>query len=238
MRQDLGRQARLEALQQQQAQAKRKAQTRKYVIVGAVIVAIIGLLLFINRKDDSTSTLDVVPSTTTSIAGTSTVSAGPSTSTIAGASTTAGAAGVPTTVGPIATIAPAALSKTTDLTKKPEIAISGDLPPPLLGVTEIVPGTGAVAKAGDKLTMQYVGVSWSTKSEFDTSWGKSPFEFTLGQGRVIQGWDQGLVGMKAGGRRQLVIPPELGYGPSGSGPIGPNETLVFVVDLVAVNGQK
>ena len=130
------------------------------------------------------------------------------------------------------------MSKTTDLTKKPVIAITGDAPP-ILGVTDLVPGAGPEAKPGDKLSMQYVGVAFSTKKEFDASWNSGqPFEFTLGIGKVIQGWDQGLVGMKVGGRRQLVIPPGLGYGPAGSPPVvGPNETLVFVVDLVSVNGQ-
>jgi peptidylprolyl isomerase len=87
--------------------------------------------------------------------------------------------------------------------------------------------------------MQYVGVSFSTKEQFDSSWdapGPRPFQFVLGTGGVIDGWDQGLVGMKVGGRRLLVIPPDLGYGAAGYPPvIAPNETLVFVVDLIAVS---
>ena len=86
--------------------------------------------------------------------------------------------------------------------------------------------------------MQYVGDSWSTGETFDASWdrGAEPLEFPLGAGQVIPGWDQGIQGMKEGGRRLIVIPPDLAYGPQGSPPvIGPNETLVFVVDLEKVS---
>jgi peptidylprolyl isomerase len=78
-------------------------------------------------------------------------------------------------------------------------------------------------------------VSWSNGEQFDASWDREqPFQFTIGVDPVIQGWELGLQGMKVGGQRQLTIPPDLGYGPDGTGPIGPNETLVFVVDLLAV----
>ena len=94
----------------------------------------------------------------------------------------------------------------------------------------------APAVAGKKVTVHYVGVSFATQKQFDASWDAGePFSFVLGQGGVIQGWDEGVPGMKVGGRRQLVIPPELVYGAQGSPPvIGPNETLVFVVDLLSV----
>jgi peptidylprolyl isomerase len=90
------------------------------------------------------------------------------------------------------------------------------------------------------VTVQYVGIAWSTKTQFDASWDNgSPFPFTLGQGEVIQGWDQGVAGMKVGGRRLLIIPPSLGYGAQGAGgAIGPNETLVFVVDLLKVESAE
>lgn len=104
-----------------------------------------------------------------------------------------------------------------------------------LGIRDVTEGDGPVAQPGSTLVMQYVGVSQSTGEEFDTSWGRAPFTFTLGQGQVIQGWDDGIQGMAAGGRRELIIPGEQAYGDAGSGAaIGPNETLVFVVDLVAV----
>src|SRR3954468_16122964 len=114
-------------------------------------------------------------------------------------------------------------------------------PPAALQVRDVVQGNGKVAESGDTLTMQYVGVSWSTGQEFDSSWsrGKEPFKFKLGAGMVIPGWDQGLVGMRVGGRRELIIPPGQAYGPQGQPPaIGPNETLVFVIDLKKVQKSK
>lgn len=122
---------------------------------------------------------------------------------------------------------------------KPTVVVPEGAAPTTLQTTDIKVGDGPEAKAGDKISVEYVGVAKSTGKEFDASWktnnGVPPFEITLGTGQVIPGWDQGLVGMKVGGRRQLVIPPDLAYGPTGQGAdIGPNETLVFVVDLVQV----
>jgi len=125
----------------------------------------------------------------------------------------------------------------TDLTKKPEIPKPEGDPPTELQTEDIVEGEGPAAKAGDTVQMQYVGVSWSTGQQFDASWDSGqPFTFQLGAGGVIAGWDQGIVGMKRGGRRLLVIPPDLGYGEmgAGNGAIAPNETLVFAVDLVQI----
>jgi peptidylprolyl isomerase len=120
-----------------------------------------------------------------------------------------------------------------DLDTKPEIPKPTGTPPTKLEALDIVKGKGKAAKDGDKVTVQYVGVAYSTGEEFDASWERNePFEFTLGAGEVIPGWDEGVVGMKEGGRRQLTIPAELAYGAQGSPPaIGPNETLVFVIDL-------
>jgi peptidylprolyl isomerase len=116
--------------------------------------------------------------------------------------------------------------------KKPAIVTPQGDPPSRLVVKDIVKGKGRPAKPGDRLTMQYVGVSWSTGEQFDASWDRGqPFAFQLGAQMVIPGWDKGMVGMRQGGRRLLIIPPDLGYGPQGSGPIAPNETLVFAVDL-------
>ena len=98
----------------------------------------------------------------------------------------------------------------------------------------MVKGKGKRAKAGDTVDVQYVGVSWSTGKQFDASWdrGAEPFSFPLGAGQVIPGWDQGVEGMRVGGRRVLVIPPDLAYGDQSPSPdIAPGETLVFVVDL-------
>jgi peptidylprolyl isomerase len=123
----------------------------------------------------------------------------------------------------------------TNLNAKPEITVP-DGAPPKLEETEIVAGDGAEAKAGDEVTVQYVGVGYDSKEEFDSSWSRNePFTFNLGTGEVIKGWDQGVAGMKVGGRRELKIPANLAYGPEGRPPtIGPNEPLIFVVDLLAV----
>jgi len=118
---------------------------------------------------------------------------------------------------------------------KPKVTVPSGSPPAQLEVIEIEEGTGAEAKAGDTVSVQYVGVGYESGEEFDSSWSRNePFSFQLGVGQVIPGWDQGIEGMKVGGRRELIIPPELAYGESGTGSIGPNETLIFVVDLLAV----
>jgi peptidylprolyl isomerase len=117
---------------------------------------------------------------------------------------------------------------------RPEIDYpDGDLPAGLVVVDEIE-GDGATAAAGMTVRAHYVGVAWSTGEEFDASWNRGqPLDFRLGTGQVIPGWDQGITGMRVGGRRRLVIPPDLAYGARGAGSaIGPNETLIFVVDLV------
>jgi peptidylprolyl isomerase len=120
---------------------------------------------------------------------------------------------------------------------KPDVQIPTDQAPPTELVTEdLVEGTGEQAVAGKDVEVHYVGVAWSTGRQFDASWDRrSPFRFPLGAGRVIRGWDEGVAGMKVGGRRKLVIPPHLGYGKAGAGGvIAGDETLVFVVDLLAV----
>jgi peptidylprolyl isomerase len=123
-----------------------------------------------------------------------------------------------------------------DTSTKPKVEVPDGPPPDELESEDLVVGDGAEAKPGDTVTMEYVGVSYSNGKEFDSSWERpEPFTFQLGSGQVIPGWDQGIPGMKVGGRRQLIIPPDLAYGEAGSPPdIGPNETLVFVVDLTDV----
>ena len=122
------------------------------------------------------------------------------------------------------------------LSDKPAIEIPEGDPPTSLQIEDLTVGDGPEAVPGKQCTMQYVGHGWSTKSQFDASWDRGePFTFQLGAGQVIGGWDQGVAGMKVGGRRKLTIPPELGYGSRGAGSaIKPGETLVFVVDLVGV----
>lgn len=120
--------------------------------------------------------------------------------------------------------------------QKPEVTIPDEQPPSELVVDDLTVGDGDQAAAGQQVSVHYVGMSWSTGEQFDASWDRmEPFGFGLGQGQVIQGWDEGVQGMKVGGRRRLTIPPEMGYGAAGAGGvIAPNETLVFVVDLLGV----
>ncbi|GGL00134.1 peptidyl-prolyl cis-trans isomerase [Sphaerisporangium melleum] len=120
---------------------------------------------------------------------------------------------------------------------KPEIDFPEGEPPADLEIVDITVGDGEEAKPGHTVKVHYVGVSFSTGEEFDASWNRGDaFQFPLGAGRVIAGWDQGVAGMRVGGRRRLVIPPHLGYGNRGAGnAIKPGETLIFVVDLLGVS---
>ena len=136
------------------------------------------------------------------------------------------------------TVSTSTASSPTDLTRKPTIAKPAGPPPRTLVVKDIVKGSGPVATTGKTVTVQYVGVLYSTGQQFDASWdrGQPLPPFPLGAGQVIPGWDKGLVGMRVGGRRELIIPPNLAYGAQGSPPaIGPNETLIFDVDLLKVS---
>lgn len=119
---------------------------------------------------------------------------------------------------------------------KPEVTIPPTEPPSDLVCEDLTVGTGPEAVAGKRVAVDYVGVAWSNGAEFDNSYDRGePLVFGLGAGQVIAGWDTGIVGMKVGGRRRITIPPHLGYGARGAGgAIGPNETLVFVCDLVGV----
>lgn len=120
--------------------------------------------------------------------------------------------------------------------EKPNVTIPETDAPTELLLEDITIGEGAEAQPGNVAFVHYVGVAWSDGSEFDNSYDRgAPLNFPLGAGRVIQGWDQGIVGMKVGGRRRITIPPHLGYGNQGAaGVIKPGETLVFVCDLVEV----
>lgn len=120
---------------------------------------------------------------------------------------------------------------------KPVVAAPEGEPPADLVIDDVETGSGDEAVAGRNVTVHYVGVAWSNGQQFDASWDRSePFEFRLGAGQVISGWDRGVVGMRVGGRRQLTIPPDLGYGKHGAGGvIKGGETLVFVVDLLGVH---
>jgi peptidylprolyl isomerase len=145
-----------------------------------------------------------------------------------------------TAAAPTATATPAPLGKvkvTGALGAKPKVKITpiNATPPANLVIKDLAKGHGKKAKAGDTVTVQYMGVLYANGTEFDASWDRGqPFSFPLGAGQVIPGWDKGVAGMRVGGRRVLTIPPSLGYGAQGQGPIPPNATLVFVVDLLKI----
>lgn len=123
-----------------------------------------------------------------------------------------------------------------DINTRPTISVpEGDAPEELV-IDDQVVGDGPEAVAGAQVNVDYVGVSWSNGKEFDASWNRGDtLPFTIGAGQVIQGWDQGVAGMRVGGRRTITIPPQLGYGAAGAGGvIGPNETLIFTVDLRSI----
>jgi peptidylprolyl isomerase len=144
-------------------------------------------------------------------------------------STTSSSAGEETTV--------VEQAEAPEVKKKPQVKPPQGPPPKKVVTKELEKGSGPAAKAGDQVTVQYVGVNYKTGSQFDASWDRNePFTFTLGAHEVISGWDIGIEGMKVGSRRELIIPPNHAYGSAGSPPaIPPNETLIFVVDLEAIN---
>ncbi len=137
---------------------------------------------------------------------------------------------------PVPTATPAT-AITKNLKTEPKVPKPKGPAPTALVKKDVVAGKGPKAKSGDLLSVQYTGVLYSTGEKFDASWtrGAEPFQFPLGAGQVIPGWDRGIPGMRVGGRRELIIPAKLAYGAQGSPPaIGPNEPLIFVVDLVKI----
>ncbi len=134
------------------------------------------------------------------------------------------------------TVAGVQIANAKDLDQEPVITVTeGAEPPQELISRDLVKGDGARIASGDEVSVRYTGVSWSTGEKFDASWdrGNEPITFPIGVGQVIPGWDQGVPDMRVGGRRLLIIPPDLGYGEAGSPPaIAGNETLIFVIDAV------
>jgi FKBP-type peptidyl-prolyl cis-trans isomerase len=145
-------------------------------------------------------------------------------------------AAIPAGPGPTTPTTPQASTNLKDTKSKPAVPKQTGPPPKKLVVKDIVVGKGRAAKKGDHLSMQYVGVTYADGKEFDASWDNGqPFPLQLGKGMVIKGWDQGLVGIKPGGRRELIIPAQLAYGAAGRPPaIPPNAALVFIVDALTV----
>ncbi len=198
--------------------AARRRTIRRAVIVGVIAVAIIvsAALLFSGNSSPT-------PTTSTTLRASTTTA--PTTTTPASTTTVA-----PQSFAPVASPSPAG-----SFGKAPTVVVPAGNPPTAMQVSDLIHGTGAVAKVGSKLTVQYVLATYSSRKVVQSSWTRQPFSFTLGVGQVIPGWDEGMVGMRVGGRREMIIPPALGYKSVAAGPgIAANDTLVFVVDLLKV----
>ena len=212
-RKKAGHRARLSAERAMQARYERRRRIVLSVGTGFAVLLGIGLLMFLSKGSDSTSTAAVTTTTTASTASTS-VDTTPAAESAAGKPCVAFAdtlpAGAPTVDVPVGT------------------------PPTSLQITDEVVGTGPAVTASSTVTVDYIGVSCSTGTVFDDSYSAGQ-PATFGLNQVIPGWTQGLQGMQVGGRRLLVIPPDLGYGSTGQGSIAPDETLVFVVDLKSIS---
>ncbi len=193
-------------MEEMQRTAKRRQTTRRVVIVGIVAVLVLGTgTLLFSNKSTTTSS-----STTTS----------PS---------------VTTTTAPFKFVPVTDPSPAGTFGKAPTVVVPPGPAPTASQRSDLIVGTGAVAKAGDKLTMEYVLATYSTRKVIQSSWTSQPFSFTLGAGQVIPGWDLGMAGMRVGGRRELVLTPSLGYGATSQGAgIAANDSLVFVVDLLKI----
>jgi peptidylprolyl isomerase len=208
--------ARRQKLEEMQRVAARRRTIRRALIVGVIAVGVIvsAALIFSGNSSPTTTTT----STSTSLATTTTAPSG-TTTTVA-----------PASFAPVASPSPAGV-----FGKAPTVVVPAGNPPTAMQVSDLIHGTGAVAKAGSKLTVQYVLATYSSRKVVQSSWTSQPFSFTLGVGQVITGWDEGMVGMRVGGRREMIIPPSLGYHAVAAGPgIAANDTLVFVVDLLKV----
>ncbi len=213
--------ARREKLERQQRAERRRRSVRRGVI-GVVVAALVigtGFILFGGSGKTPTATA------TTTTAPTTTTTAGPPTTTTA----------VPTSFPKVTDPSPAGT-----FGKEPTLVVPPGAPPTSMEVSNLITGTGPVAKVGDKLTAQYVLATYSTRKVIQASWttpsiAKTGFQFTLATGSVIPGWVEGVAGMRVGGRRELIIPPALGYGNVAAGPgIAKNDTLVFIVDLLKI----
>jgi len=184
-----------------------------------------------------TWTLMALAASALGLAGCSSASTTPTTATTsasAAASTTtsAGGAAGASAIVPIPAQDRSAAGKTG---AAPTVTVPSGTPPTQLERADLIVGTGPGAAPGDSLTVQYVLATYSARKVIQSSWTSQPFQFTLGEGQVIKGWDEGIPGMKVGGRRELIIPPSLGYGAQAQGQgIAANDTLVFVVDLLKI----
>lgn len=215
--------ARREKLERMQRYESRRKNIRRAVIVAVVAVAIVGTgaLLF-----SSTSPKPRASTPTSTSTNSATTTTSPTTTTTNATNTTTA-----TTFAPVSHPSPAGT-----FGKAPTVVVPPGPPPTALESSNLITGTGAVAKNGSSVTVQYVLATYSTRKVIQSSWTASPFTFTLGANSVIPGWEVGVLGMRVGGRRELVIPPALGYQNRAAGPgIAKNDTLVFVIDLLKVS---
>ncbi|HSN03108.1 MAG TPA: FKBP-type peptidyl-prolyl cis-trans isomerase [Acidimicrobiales bacterium] len=203
-----------------QREAKRRRTTRRSVIVGVAAVAVVVSAAYLFSGSSTPTT------TTTAASATTTIASSATTTTAASSATT-----TPSTFAPVSSPSPAGKFGTA-----PTVIVPAGNPPTSMEVSNLIQGAGKPAMIGSKLTVQYVLATYSSRKVIQSSWTSSPFTFTLGAGQVIKGWDEGMVGMHVGGRRELIIPPSLGYGAQSQGAgIAANDTLVFVVDLLKVS---
>jgi len=239
--------ARRAKIEQMQREAKRRKNFRRgaIVIVVAAIVIFTGAYLFSSKSTNTstTTTTAVANATTTTTAPTTTTTTSGSTTTSTTSSTTTTVATTTTTAGSTAgESAVAGFPSIADPSPAgkpgvaPTVIVPSTAPPKVLEAEDLFKGTGAEAVNGKNLEVQYVLATYSTHKVIQSSWTSSPFSFVLGANTVIKGWEEGVVGMRAGGRRELIIPPSLGYGSSApGGGIAKNDTLVFVIDLLKVS---
>jgi peptidylprolyl isomerase len=235
--------ARRAKIEQMQREAKRRKNFRRaaIVIVVAAVVIFTGAYLFAGKStnNSTTTTTAAASATTTTAAPTATTTAGSSTTsstttTVATTTTTAGSTAGESAVSGFPSIADPSPAGKTGVA--PTVIVPTTAPPKILEAEDLFKGTGAEAVNGRTLEVQYVLATYSTHKVIQSSWTSSPFSFVLGANTVIKGWEQGMVGMRAGGRRELIIPPSLGYGSQNpGGGISANDTLVFVVDLLKVS---
>jgi peptidylprolyl isomerase len=219
--------ARREKMERLQKESKRRQTLRRWVIISIVGTMVLGTGAALFSGGSSTTTT----TTTTTLATTTTTMAQGSTTTT-GAVTTSTIAASVSTFQPIPAADRSAAGKSGS---EPTVTVPTSAAPTQMRSSDLIAGTGAAAKAGDTLQMQYVLATYSTHKVQQSSWTSSPFSFKLGTGQVIKGWDLGIVGMREGGRRELIIPASLGYGAQSPGNgIAANDTLVFVVDLLKV----
>lgn len=198
-------------MEQMQREAKRRKTMRRTVIIAIVAVVVVtSAAYFFSGSSTTTTTTSTAVTTTTSNVTTTTAA--------------------PVKFSPVASPSPAGTFGTA-----PTVVVPAGTAPTTPEMSDLIVGTGPIAKIGQKLTMQYVLATYSTHKVIQSSWTAQPFTFTLGVGQVIPAWDKGLVGMRVGGRRELIVPPSLGYGATSPGTgIAANDTLVFVVDLLKV----